>query len=181
MATGGWSTPCCPCPTRCVAIATSGHNGAIFEADCNVAHRTRSRPNGATQTFRRTSQTLSSSHQRESSTPTAGTGLYVPPHMNSQSSRNSSAAGGRYSKEQLLDIFRAQSDAGGLDQQLPNILTEGWTPGGSSATSNGWGRREDPKEGVASAEVCWDYDGMVQPLGLMNMTDEEKEVRRVWI
>ena len=125
---------------------------------------------------------MSSSLTRDGNPPAtmpSASGLYVPPHLHTgaqPSPRNSASTGTRYSKDQLLDIFRAQTEAGGLDGQLPHILTEGWSPGASNPTVNGWGRREETKEGQASAEVCWDYDGMVQPLGLIPFGDEEKEV-----
>ena len=144
-----------------------------IEADYSFECRSRSRPNGATQTFRRTSQTLNQS-----------SGLYVPPHLNtgaSSSPRNSASVNTRYSKEQLLEIYRAQSETGAFDDQLPSLLTEGWAPGAHGSSVNGWGRKEEVREGHAGADVCWQHDGMVQPLGLLPLDEDEKEVRVISI
>ena len=53
----------------------------------------------------------------------------------------------------------------------------GWNPGTASSSFNGtWARQDDHRESSTGPEVCWDYDGSVQPLGLVDMADDEKEV-----
>lgn len=148
--------------------------------------RSRPRSNGATQTFRRPSLATGSSHnQRENSVNHASNsssnpGVYVPPHLNSnyQSSlRNGTFSDTRYSKDQLLDMFRRQGESGGLGKNLSSLMVGGWDPGMSNDGGSGtWNRREDPKEGAPGPEICWDAEGTVQPLGLVDMSDEEKEV-----
>ena len=53
----------------------------------------------------------------------------------------------------------------------------GWNPGDANAISNGaWSKKDDHKDSGAGPEVCWDYEGRVVPLGLVDITEEEKEV-----
>ena len=151
-----------------------------------IQHRSRSRTNGATQTFRRPSLATGFSHQRENTQPTTNnppqsTGVYVPPHLNSnyQSTftRNGATTDSRYSKDQLLDLFRAQGESGNLSKNLPDLLLGGWNSGAPNTSNGTWSRRDDLKEGNIGPEVCWDFEGSVQPLGLVDVEDEEKEVR----
>ncbi|MCJ1245766.1 hypothetical protein MMC30_002970 [Trapelia coarctata] len=144
----------------------------------------RARINGATQTFRRPSVATSMSHQRDgsqSNNPSASSGVYVPPHLNSnyQSTftRNSSTVDARYSKEQLLDLFRAQGESGSLPKNAAEHLIEGWNPIATGSAGNGtWNRRDDYKDGNSGPEICWDHEGSIQPLGLIDMSEEEKEL-----
>ena len=143
--------------------------------------------NGATQTFRRPSVAINTSHHRDSSqtaasasTPTVG--AYVPPHMtsNQQASglRNGMATGeNRYSKDQLLDLYRSQRESGALSKNVADYFVADWDPHVESPSLNGaWGKREDQKDTSTGPEVCWDHGGHVEPLALLDMTDEEKEV-----
>lgn len=142
--------------------------------------------NGATQTFRRPSVAINTSHHRDSSqsvsasTPTVG--AYVPPHMtsNQQASglRNGMATGeNRYSKDQLLDLYRSQRESGALGKNVADYFVADWDPHVDSPSLNGaWEKREDQKDASTGPEVCWDHGGRVEPLALMDMTDEEKEV-----
>jgi PERQ amino acid-rich with GYF domain-containing protein len=83
----------------------------------------------------------------------------------------------RYSREQLLDLFRNQRDAGNLDGDLAELYVgegeNGVTNGGGGAK---WARREDSKENGVGVDICWDRGGGIEPLGLVEMTDEEREV-----
>ena len=149
---------------------------------CNL--RSRARTNGATQTFRRSSAATNLSQQRESTQssgnpPTPSGNVYVPPHLNSnyQSTygRNGSSSDTRYSKDQLLELFKTQSKSGSLNTNVNDLLLDGWTPGINGASNGGWGKRDDHKD-VAGPEMCWERDGGVQPMALLDMTAEEKEV-----
>lgn len=57
----------------------------------------------------------------------------------------------------------------------------GWQPdianglGGAS-----WGRSEQSRDNQSGPELCWDKDGSTEPLGLMDMDDEEREVCFDW-
>lgn len=107
-------------------------------------------------------------------------GVYVPPHLSSnyQSSlRNGTFSDTRYSKDQLLDMFRRQGESGPLGKKISSLMVGGWDPGMSNDGRGGtWNRRDDLQEGVPGPEICWDAEGTVQPLGLIDMSDEEKEV-----
>ena len=110
--------------------------------------------------------------------------MYVPPHLNSnyQSSyaRNGTTAEGRYSKDQLLDMFRAQDRSGQLHNGISDLFVDGWNPAAVNGTVNGgWGRKDDLKEASSGPEICWDHEGTVQPLSLIEMSEEEKQVCRV--
>jgi PERQ amino acid-rich with GYF domain-containing protein len=143
------------------------------------------RANGATQTFRRPSHATTTS----GSAPTAASrdasnlsnlhssnpGVYVPPHA--QSGRNGSAAEGRYSRPQLIQLFREQNDSEEIKDGLSHLFVGAWEPSiTNGASSASWGRRDDTKEGPSGVDLCWDRDGSVLPLGLTDMTDEEREV-----
>ena len=146
--------------------------------------RTRARTNGATQTFRRPS-VATNLPQKDNippnnvSTPSSAS-VYVPPHMNSnyQSSynRNGSSAESRYSKDQLLDLFRTQERNGFPSTDVNDLFVDGWRPGAVNGTSNGgWGKRDDIKE-AAGPDICWDHEGSVNPLAMQDMTEDEREV-----
>lgn len=144
---------------------------------------TRSRMNGATQTFRRPSVATNLSHTRDSSnqpgtasTPTSA--AYIPPHISSSyQSRNGSTGDSRYSKEDLLNIFRGQRDSGALGKQMGDHFLASWNPLEEAPATNGaWGKKEDQKESPPGPEVCWDYLGLHEPLGLIDMTEDEREL-----
>lgn len=141
--------------------------------------------NGATQTFRRPSGATNPPHHRESSQPASATtptaaGTYIPPHMSSNhlsgSLRNGEA---RYSKDQLLDFYKVQRETGSLGKNVEEYFVADWDPHMVTPAANGaWGKRDDHKNSSAGPEVCWDHEGQVEPLGLTEMTDDEKEVGR---
>jgi PERQ amino acid-rich with GYF domain-containing protein len=149
--------------------------------------RTRNRANGATQTFRRPSLATNVSNTRESNyggqgnaTPTSG--VYVPPHLNASlqanSLRNGAPGEARYTKDQLLALYKQQREAGALDQNLSAIFTGGWDPiEARDSTSSAWGRRDEGKESNIGPEICWDHNAKTEPLALVQMSDEEREVR----
>ena len=154
-----------------------------------VPHRSRARTNGATQTFRRPPVAPSLSHTREpsqnlsSNSSTPSSGVYVPPHLNthhqSSFSRNGPISESRYSKDQLIDLFRAQADPATSSKNLSDLFVGGWNPGDASTTSNGaWSKKDDHKDSAAGPEVCWDHEGKVIPLGMIDITEEEREVFR---
>lgn len=139
--------------------------------------RTRNRLNGATQTFRRPSVATNQSHTREgasaSSTPTVG--AYIPPHLNSSylsgSTRGANGNDNRYSKDELLDVFKNLRNA----PDVAEYLVGDWNNRDEAATTNGhWGKRNDFNH--AGPDVCWDSTGQARPLALTVMADEEKNV-----
>ena len=105
----------------------------------------------------------------------------VPPHLNSNHqpaySRNIAASELRYSKDELLDLFRTQGEPAKLNKNLSDLFVEGWNPGTAQNLSNGlWGRRDENKDAGNGPEICWDSDGATQPIGLTDFSEEEIEV-----
>ena len=85
----------------------------------------------------------------------------------------------RYSKDQLLDLFKTQQDSEGFQRDsLISSYVGGWEPHMTNGgTPGGWNRRDDSsRDHVPGSDVCWDQGGSVIPLGLVDLTDEEKEV-----
>lgn len=148
-------------------------------------HRPR-RSNGATQTFRRTSHattpsgSTSQAHSRDTSTATNAAlpsgGVYVPPHA--QPGRNGGSAEGRYSRGQLLDLYRDNTDRGTLKESLQDLYINNWEPNSANGVSgSSWGRRDDPAAPIQNGvDSCWDKEGDIEPLSLAEMTAEEREV-----
>lgn len=74
-------------------------------------------------------------------------------------------------------MFKRQGESGSLGKTLSSLLVGGWDPSLSNDASSGfWNKKEDQKEGGPGPDICWDAEGTVQPLGLMDLTDDEKEV-----
>lgn len=137
--------------------------------------------NGATQTFRRPSVATNPAHSRDGSQPASASTLtssaaYIPPHTNSNPLSSLRNGEPRYSKDQLLDLYRAQRESGVLGKNVEDYFMADWDPHMVTAPVNGaWGKRDDHKTS-AGPEVCWDHGGQAEPLGLTDMSDGEKEV-----
>ena len=151
-----------------------------------VNYRSRSRVNGATQTFRRPSGATNPSQSRESNqfapVSSTQTAPYIPPHLNSsyQAStlRNGTVNESRYSKDQLLGLYKSQREWDGWGKNVTDYLMADWNPRDGVAPTSAWGKRDDQqKDNSSGPEVCWDHGGQVQPLALVDMSDEEKDVR----
>ncbi|KAH7562869.1 hypothetical protein BM1_02389 [Bipolaris maydis] len=165
------------------AAAGNSANPARVEAGGDWARRT----NGATQTFRRPSHATSlsgSTTQPTSRDPPApqntstSAGVYVPPHA--QPGRNGSSFEGRYSRDQLTQLFRIQQQAGDLSDGLSDLYMGVWEPHATNGASGAsWGRKDDHgggREAPSGVDQCWDKDGSILPLSLTDMTDEEREI-----
>ena len=84
----------------------------------------------------------------------------------------------RYTKDQLIALYKHQRDAGSLDQTLSAIFTGGWNPlDARESASSAWGRRDEGKETSLGPEICWDHNAAAEPLALVEMSEEEREVR----
>lgn len=144
------------------------------------------RANGATQTFRRPSHaptpsgSTAQSAIRDASgapnTSSSNLGVYVPPHA--QSSRNGSSGEGRYSRDQLLQLFRAQRESDEVRDGLSDLYVGPWEPNISNGTSGAsWGRKDDHgRDSQSGVVLCWDKEGSIVPLSLSGMTEDEREV-----
>lgn len=85
----------------------------------------------------------------------------------------------RYSKNQLLDLYRLQQSVDdGLQEDLQSLYIGGWQPNAANGVpAAGWGRTDASREQPPGPDVCWDDDGHFEPLSLTQMDDEEREVR----
>lgn len=96
----------------------------------------------------------------------------MPPHITA--SRNGSANDLRYTREQLLELFRQQRDAGELNSHLSDLyIGEGDALVNGASTAK-WGRRDETDD--MAENICWDKQGSILPLGLVDMTEDEREV-----
>jgi PERQ amino acid-rich with GYF domain-containing protein len=107
--------------------------------------------------------------------------VYIPPHLNanypSGAIRNGNSGESRYSKEQLLDIYQTQKEAGILNKNLDDIFTGSWHPSNPrNPASTSWNSRGEGKDATSGPEVCWDYEAGGEPFGLVDMVEEEKLV-----
>ena len=74
-------------------------------------------------------------------------------------------------------MFKAQSRAGQLNSNVSDLFIDGWNPAHVNGTVNGgWGRKDDQKESSGGPEICWEHEGKIQPLALIEMSEEEKQV-----
>lgn len=150
------------------------------------AHETESRArrtNGATQTFRRpshaTSLSGSTAHSASRDAPApqnaSNSGVYVPPHA--QLGRNGSSAEGRFSRDQLTQLFRTQRDGDDLVDVASLSMGARESHATNGVTGASWGRNHDhSRDAQSGVEQCWDRDGSIEPLSLRDLTDEEREV-----
>jgi PERQ amino acid-rich with GYF domain-containing protein len=118
-------------------------------------------------------QTRESNNTAQNRTSVEGAGVYIPPHRNGATSE-----GSRYSKEQLLELYRREVDAGSLRNGTSNLFMNGWEPNATNGTTSAsWGRRDDQRDGAVGADVCWNTEGNALPISLTDMTADEREVR----
>ena len=148
-------------------------------------NRSRSRVNGATQTFRRPSLATNASNTRDGiqiapATPSSNTGVYIPPHLNTNNSsylRNGASGESRYNKDQMTDIYKAQRDSDVLNRNLEQLFSGGWNPFEQrDVAMSTWDKRDKGKDQTAGPEICWNHQVDDDPLSLLDMTDEEREV-----
>ncbi|GAB7359124.1 hypothetical protein MBLNU230_g5192t1 [Neophaeotheca triangularis] len=155
------------------ASAAAGNNNQASARDSSDWSR---RNNGATQTFRRTSvanNTPSAAQSQEPAGASFRSGPYVPPQH-----RNGVIAENRYDKTQMLDLFKMQQTSnGGLDNLPSDLFMGGFHPRQANGTSGGgWSRSEHQRDNNVGPGVCWDNGTTVEPLGLFDMDQEEREL-----
>jgi PERQ amino acid-rich with GYF domain-containing protein len=141
------------------------------------------RTNGATQTFRRpshaTSLSGSTAHSTSRDAPasqsSSNPGPYVPPHA--QPGRNGSSAEGRFSRDQLTQLFKTQRDGDDLVDGISSLSMTSEPHATNGVTGASWGRNHDhSRDAQSGVEQCWDRDGSIEPLSLRDLTDEERDV-----
>ncbi|KAK0736307.1 hypothetical protein B0T21DRAFT_451101 [Apiosordaria backusii] len=133
------------------------------------------RSNG-TRTFRRPSTTPFNQNSASNPADLLQSSVSDMPSYStsSQPGYGDTTGGAKYTKVELLDIYKnlppAQMDASSLFE--PN-----WNPGhvnGSHPSARQWGKSGDSGHTPQDPTVCWDADGSVKPIGLEEMTEEER-------
>ncbi|KAK3312550.1 hypothetical protein B0H66DRAFT_570859 [Apodospora peruviana] len=134
------------------------------------------RSNG-TRTFRRQSTTPFNQSVSANSNDMPQTSATDAPPMsaNSQSVNFDTPGSLRYSKEELLEISKNTRELSQID--LSSLYLPNWNPtqvnGGSV---RGWGKTGDSAHIPQDPTVCWDHNGLVAPIGLEEMSPEEREL-----
>lgn len=93
--------------------------------------------------------------------------------------RNGHALEGRYTRNQLIELYKEQRELEDLGENLSELyIGEGEHTLMNGVTQSKWSRREelDSSDTGTGIEMCWDRRGASQPSVLFEMTDEEKEV-----
>ena len=93
------------------------------------------------------------------------------------SSRNGMNAESRYTKEQMLQVYQGQKMSGTLRKDLTRLFEGTWDPIKATSTDGGSWSKYENKDATIGPDVCWDSTAGNQPLGLVDMTDEERMVR----
>ncbi|KAM0369410.1 hypothetical protein ACHAPZ_002950 [Fusarium culmorum] len=163
------------------ASAAAGQNSNARGARIDVrgnnsgdwAARRDGRSTNGTLTFRRSSTTPLG---QPSSQPPPSTDHAVQPPATAESPVNASSSTyellpARYTREELLDIYSSQKPTG----DVSHLFAPGWNPGQMNGHApRGWGKSNDnhiPQEPGA----CWNDSGESAPMGLQDMSVEERE------
>jgi PERQ amino acid-rich with GYF domain-containing protein len=88
--------------------------------------------------------------------------------------------GSPYSRDQLLDLYRAQNESGDVKADIEKLYVGSWEPNlANGAGGPGWGRRDDHgNQSQAGVDACWEKDGNILPLGIDPIPEDEREVGR---
>ncbi len=150
-----------------------------FLANRKLPQRSRrgeSRPLNGTLTLRRPSTTpfAQSTSQGDAplSTPTAETPVsQLPASTSDQSADN------RFSKSQLIDIYKTAQETGELSKDISHLYVGSWDPSQSNGTNGraSWGKGSDSRDSDA-AGVAWESNANLAPISLEELTEEEKIV-----
>ena len=76
----------------------------------------------------------------------------------------------------MLGLYKEQRESTNWAKNIENAFMGPWNLENPSASSSGtWGKKDD-KDGISGPEICWVHAGNVEPLGLLEMDDEERDV-----
>ena len=175
---------CRPPPPLAATMGSQADDQLHANADARAR-----RTNGATQTFRRPSHATTPSGSAlppasrdapapgPSTAPLTSSGVYVPPHA--QPGRTGGSVEGRYSRDQLVQLFQSQRETNEIKEGLSHLYMGSWEPHATNGASGAsWGRKDDlGRDGQSGVDQCWDKDGSIQPMHTIELTEEEREVR----
>ncbi|KAJ3553405.1 hypothetical protein NPX13_g10893 [Xylaria arbuscula] len=133
-----------------------------------------------TLTFRRTSTTPSSQalNQQNMSEPvSAPDDPSIIAAMPVGSTVVEDAAPRRYSRDDMLSMFsHVQQDLRSHQPDVSAFFVSGWNPGHANGISaRGWGKSTDSHVLPQEPDICWDTSASTKPIGLEEMTSEERE------
>ena len=136
---------------------------------------------GGTLTLRRSSTTPLAQSTSQAETPLPSTSSEIPGSVQQPYPQLEQATDLRYSKNQLLDIFKAQQASSTTNGHVSRLYENNWDPGHSNGTNgrSGWGKSSDGRD-THGPDVCWDSNGNIRPIGLESMSDLEKNVRLLY-
>ena len=78
----------------------------------------------------------------------------------------------RYTKDELLDMYSSRR----APDDPARLFISGWDPGHPNGNTRGWSKGSEnhvPQE----PGLCWDDNGDSVPLGLQELSADDKEVR----
>ncbi|KAL1843242.1 hypothetical protein VTJ49DRAFT_2573 [Mycothermus thermophilus] len=138
------------------------------------------RSNG-TRTFRRPSTTpYNNSNSNPSAAPEASqpSSTEAAPQTNANPALISSDTPSflRYTKEELLDIYKNSFDSSLVDTSSLLMPTWNPTPQINGTQTRPWGKTSDSSHAPQDPSACWDADGTVKPISLEEMSAEEREM-----
>lgn len=149
---------------------------------CRRPRRENRAPNG-TLTLRRTSATPHSNANAQNSAQGEATASALNAESSASQTQQYSNLGvdsvgeARFSKDKLLELFRRQQTSEDVRPDVSKLYVNNWDPANTQSTNGrGWGKSTDTRDQNYGPEVCWDTSGHMQPIGLEEMTEEEKEV-----
>ncbi|KAH6612829.1 hypothetical protein B0J18DRAFT_441205 [Chaetomium sp. MPI-SDFR-AT-0129] len=100
----------------------------------------------------------------------------LPPHPASSHPTAFTSSGLlRYSKEELLDIYKNSFDPSQMD--TTNLLMSNWNPAQMNGSqTRPWGKSSESSHVPQDPSVCWDANGTVKPIGFESMSAEERDM-----
>lgn len=139
--------------------------------------RRENRPSNGTVTLR-----------RSSTTPVAQVSSHIEPPLPTPSAETPSSyqqlnqgydqqSEFRYSRNQLLEIYKQQQESGALERDISHLYEPGWDPRQSNGANgrSSWGKSTDGRDSYGP-NIAWEPKGNVLPISLDEMTEEEKLV-----
>ena len=142
--------------------------------------RREGRTTNGTLTFRRSSTTPFNQSTSQSSTDIPQTTPAAEPPssaMPPQTPSFDSSATPRYSRDELLELFNSTSSSDPRQPDVSALFAPGWNPGQvNGAATRSWGKAGDSNHVAPDPGVCWNSEGRIQPVGLTEMTADEKEL-----
>jgi PERQ amino acid-rich with GYF domain-containing protein len=93
--------------------------------------------------------------------------------------RNGTISESRYTKEQLLGLYKNQREWDNWGKNVTDYFMADWNPRDGAPPAAAWGKKDDQQKDSSGPEVCWDHAGQVQPLALVEMNEDEKDVRNL--